>query len=142
MQIPPSTLSSASLKLSIVRDLWASVRTHTPLDHLHLAGQKLIACLVDGEEDLVGEIDGPLHEDEARKHWAMLCAEVLYLCDRDELRSFWGARRSQGRQRTPPTWSKKSDVRCLVWAAFLHKWQDEAQWDWEGALALLCVPFV
>ena len=141
MRVPQSTLSSGSLKLSIARDLWTSIRTHVPLDHLYHAGQKLVTCLVDGEEDLVGDYDGPLHEDDARKHWAMLCAEVLYLCDRDELRSFWGAK-CETRRRTPSTWSKKSDVRCLVWAAFLHKWQDEPHWDWDGAIALLCVPFV
>ncbi|KAF7977771.1 hypothetical protein HWV62_2653 [Athelia sp. TMB] len=141
MRVPLSTLSSGSLKLSIARDLWTSVRTHVPLDHLYHAGHKLVACLVDGEEDLVGDYDGPLHEDDARKHWAMLCAEVLYLCDRDELRSFWGAK-CETRRRTPATWSKKPDVRCLVWAAFLHKWQDERHWDWDGAIVLLCVPFL
>ncbi|KAF7980462.1 hypothetical protein HWV62_37928 [Athelia sp. TMB] len=141
MRVPLSTLSSGSLKLSIARDLWTSIRTHVPLDHLYHAGHKLVACLVDGEEDLVGDYDGPLHEDDARKHWAMLCAEVLYLCDRDELRSFWGAK-CETRRRTPATWSKKSDVRCLVWAAFLHKWQDEPHWDWDGAIVLLCVPFL
>lgn len=139
---PSSTQSTGSLKLSIARDLWASVRSSIPTDHLTIAGEKFVACLVDTEDELAGETDAPLYEDDARKHWAMLCAEVLYLCDRDELRSFWGARRGKGSRRAMATWSKKSDVRCLVWAAFLHKWQEESQWDWEGAITLLSVPFV
>lgn len=137
-----STQSTGSLKLSITRDLWASVRSYIPADHLTIAGEKFVACLVDSEDELAGETDAPVYADDARKHWAMMCAEVLYLCDRDELRSFWGARRCKGSPRAVTTWSKKPEVRRLVWAAFLHKWQEEAQWDWDGAITLLSVPFV
>ena len=137
-RVPPSLHSNIALKLSITRDLWTVVRTTIPLDLVAAAGEKLLACLVDNEDDWVWETDP---NDDARKQWAMFCAEILLACHSDELKLFWGTSREVGNGRKG-AWSRKPTVRHLVWACFVHKWKEEGDWNWEGAAILLGVPFV
>jgi hypothetical protein len=135
---PPSSHSNTALKISITRDLWTTTRTTVPLELITAAGEKLLACLVNDEDDWVWELDSP---DDARKQWAMFCAEVLLVCDLDELRLFWGTSRV-ARSEKKRGWSKKAEVRRLVWDCFVQKWKAEGDWHWEGAVVLLSVPFV
>jgi hypothetical protein len=137
-KVPPSLHSNISLKLSITRDLWTIIRTTIPPDFVVAAGEKLLACLIDNEDDWVWETDS---SDDARKHWAMFCAEVLLVCASDELRSFWGTSRGSGND-SKRDWSRKPEVRRLVWACFVQKWKEEGDWNWEGAIILLGVPFM
>jgi hypothetical protein len=133
---PPSSCSSTILKLSITRDLWAIVRANVPLELITVAGKKLLGCLVDNEEGLVWETDSP---DDARREWAMLCAEVLLVCDLQELKSFWGI---AGSERKGEVWSRKTEVRSFVWTCFVQKWKEDGGWYWEGAVILLGAPFL
>jgi hypothetical protein len=71
----------------------------------------------------------------------MFCAEVLLVCDLHELRLFWGTSRDAGSEKKKE-WSKKAEVRRLVWDCFVQKWKAEGEWHWEGAVVLLGVPFV
>lgn len=128
IRAPPSSHSNTFLKVSITRDLWTTVRTTVPLDDITAAAEKLLTCLVNNEDDWVWESESP---DDARKQWAMFCAEVLLVCDLHELRLFW-----------KKEWSKKAEVRRLVWDCFVQRWKAEGEWHWEGAVVLLGVPFV
>lgn len=134
----PSSHSNTVLKLSIIRDLWATVRTTVPSDLMAVAGEKVLCCLLDKEDKLMWETDSP---DDARKQWAMFCAEVLLVCDMDEVRSFWDINRHAGSQRKRE-WSRKPETRSLVWTCFVQKWKEEREWHWEGAVILLGAPFV
>jgi hypothetical protein len=138
IRAPPSSHSNTALKVSITRDLWTTVRTTVPLDDVTVAAERLLACLVNSEDDWVWESDSP---DDARKQWAMFCAEVLLVCDLHELRLFWGTSRDAGSEKKKE-WSKKAEVRRLVWDCFVQKWKAEGEWHWEGAVVLLGVPFV
>jgi hypothetical protein len=122
----PRVRSNAALRLSVTRDLWTSTRTAIPHNLLRLAGQKFIATLTQNENELVPETDS---QDDSRKEWSLLCAEVLSVCDDSELQSFWGSLRN---------WTP--EVRSLVWGSFVEKWT-EAGDSWEGAAFLLSVPF-
>jgi hypothetical protein len=103
-----------------------------------VAGEKLLACLVDNENELVWATDAP---DDTRKQWAMVCAEVLLVCDPEELKLFWGTNRDCGSQRKRD-WSRQAEVRSLVWTCFVQKWKEEGAGYWEGAVVLLSAPFV
>lgn len=125
--------SNTALKLVVTRDLWTVVRTTFPSNVLHSAGARLLACLMEDEADLVWETDSP---DDARKQWAYLCAEVLVVCELDDLREFWAKR-----SRAMAMMSYEPGVQSLVWGCFVEKWTEDAEGSWEGAALLLGVPF-
>ncbi|KAG2037799.1 hypothetical protein BDR03DRAFT_896321 [Suillus americanus] len=125
--------SNAALKLVVIRDLWTLMRTTFPNNVLHSAGARLLACLIEDEADLVWETDSP---DDARKQWAYLCAEVLVVCEVDDLREFWAKR-----SRAMVMMSYEPGVQSLVWGCFVEKWTEDAEGSWEGAALLLGVPF-
>ncbi|KAG1720483.1 hypothetical protein EDB19DRAFT_1917951 [Suillus lakei] len=125
--------SNSALKLVVTRDLWTVIRTTFPNNVLHSAGARLLACLIEDEADLVWETDSP---DDARKQWAYLCAEVLVVCEVDDLREFWAKR-----SRAMAMMSYEPGVQSLVWGCFVEKWTEDAEGSWEGAALLLGVPF-
>ncbi|KAG2342195.1 hypothetical protein BDR05DRAFT_964509 [Suillus weaverae] len=125
--------SNAALKLVVTRDLWAVVRTTFPNNVLHSAGARLLECLIEDEADLVWETDSP---DDARKQWAYLCAEVIVVCEVDDLREFWAKRSC-----AMALMSYEPGVQSLVWGCFIEKWSEDAEGSWEGAALLLGVPF-
>lgn len=125
--------SNAALKLVVTRDLWTVIRTTFPNNVLHSAGARLLACLMEDEADLVWETDSP---DDARKQWAYLCAEVLVVCEVDDLREFWAKRSC-----AMAMMSYEPGVQSLVWGCFVEKWTEDAEGSWEGAALLLGVPF-
>ncbi|KIK93333.1 hypothetical protein PAXRUDRAFT_829068 [Paxillus rubicundulus Ve08.2h10] len=129
----PSTRSNAAMKLFVVRELWASMRTTFPNNLLHAGGAKLVECLVEDESDLVWETDTP---DDARKEWAKLSAETLVICDIDELRKFW-----ERRSRSYAMMSYEPGVQSLVWGCFIEAWKVDTEGSWEGATILLGIPF-
>lgn len=122
--IPPSR-SNAYLRLSVVRTLWRTTRTAIPHRALGAAGERLLACLVQHEDTLV------CATDEARAEWALLCVQVLLVCESNALRAFWA---SAGTGWEP-------EVRCLVWKTFVEQWTEDGEGGWEGAAVLLGVPF-
>ncbi|KIJ62575.1 hypothetical protein HYDPIDRAFT_176396 [Hydnomerulius pinastri MD-312] len=125
--------SNSAMKLSVIRELWSSMRTTFPNNLLHAGGAKLLECLIEDESDLVWETDAP---DDARKEWAKLCAETLVVCDIDELRKFWAKR-----SRSYAMMTYEAGVQSLVWGCFIEKWKADAEGSWEGAVILLGVPF-
>ncbi|KAI6114401.1 hypothetical protein F5141DRAFT_1187942 [Pisolithus sp. B1] len=124
--------SNASIKLSIVRELWAIMRTTFPHNLLHVGGLNILECLVEDEEALTEQ----LTTDDARTQWGYLCAETLVVCDADELRKFW-ARRARSVALMP----YEAGAQNLIWRCFIEKWKEDAESSWEGAVVLLGVPF-
>jgi len=131
----PPPRSNATLKLSVIRDLWSTTRTAIPHNLLSVAGQKFIAMLTQNDSELVPEIDP---EDDARKQWSLLCAEVLVVCDLGELRSFWGSSADEGKQQVQ-NWTL--GMTNVVWGSFIEGWRQDGGESWEGAAVLLSVPF-
>ncbi|KAF9241177.1 hypothetical protein BU15DRAFT_61124 [Melanogaster broomeanus] len=128
-----STRSNSAMKLCVVRELWASMRTTFPNNLLHAGGAKLLECLIEDESDLVWETD---HPDDARREWAKLCAETLVVCDIDELRQFWAKR-----SRSYAMMTYESGVQSLVWGCFIETWKADTEGSWESATLLLGAPF-
>ncbi|KAG6334257.1 hypothetical protein ID866_4832 [Astraeus odoratus] len=124
--------SNASIKLSIVRDLWAIMRTTFPNNLLHSGGAKLLARLIEDEEDLVEQAA----LDDTRMQWAHLCAGTMVVCDIDEARKFWTQR---AQSLTLITY--EVGVQSFIWRCFVEKWKEDAEGSWEGAIILLGVPF-
>ncbi|KAJ7781760.1 hypothetical protein DFH07DRAFT_386505 [Mycena maculata] len=127
---PTNNLSNAALKVKLVRSLWAVIRKAISNSQLVPAGEKFIYHLIQGEDEYTdsGEI--------SRTEWATLCAEVLVVCDPDNVQEFWnydGAENSK--------WEWTTDVRSSVWRSFVEKWNEEKECVWEAVLTLLAVPF-
>jgi len=133
-RVPPSLHSNIALKFSITCDLWTVVHTAIPLDLMVAAGEKLLACLVDIEDDWVWEMD---LNDDARKQWAMFCAGVLLAFNSDELKLFWGGRKWQEGGLV-----KETHRRALGMGLCAQVEEGGGGWNWEGAIILLDVPFV
>ncbi|KAJ6585182.1 hypothetical protein B0H19DRAFT_1108667 [Mycena capillaripes] len=123
-----TNLSNAALKLKLVRALWAIMRKAISSAQLASAGEKLIRCLLQGEDEFTdsGEI--------SRTEWATFCAEVLIVCDPDDLKEFW---RYDG-----VSYSKWTDaIRSTVWRCFAEKWKEESECGWPAIVTLLVAPF-
>lgn len=124
--------SNISIKLKMVNELWGIMRSVFPNDLLHAGSAKILEGLMEDEERLT-ELDDI---NDARTHWAYLCAETLLVCDIDELVKFW-ARRARSFTMMP----YEAGVQSLVWRCFVEKWKADAEGTWEGAVVLLGVPF-
>lgn len=109
------------------------MRATFPNNLLHAGGAKLLECLVEDESELVWEADTL---DTAREEWAKLCAEILAVCEVEELEKFW-AKRLQ----SYATVTYEPGVRSLVWGCFVETWTADCQASWEGGTVLLGVPF-
>jgi len=136
--LKPHARSNAAMKLSVARDLWDIVHRVIPVDDIFVTGQKLLACLVENESDLVWETDSP---HDARTQWTLLCGEILVHCGSDPLKEFWGVR---GAMKGDCRWQVSqwsSEVKSLVWRKFVERWREIAPSSWEDALLLLGVPF-
>ena len=127
-----------AIKLYLVRDLFTIARAVFPQDAFADLSETLLRWL-NAHEDTV--LDGVRCTDEVREQWACLCAEAAFACDVSVLQAFWNnvLRRAQ----RPSEWP--SNVRKQVWNAFCDKWGargTSTALTWEGAVVLLCVPFV
>lgn len=131
----PSSLPNNVLKLSLVHDLWTATANNVPHGYLAKAAERLLATLVDSELELVWDTELPT--DDARKHWAGLCAQVMLVGDSDELRHFWLNQESRN------GWSRSIEVRTFVWTCFLQKWTQASAWSsWQDGVLLLGLPFM
>ncbi|KAJ7784375.1 hypothetical protein B0H16DRAFT_295876 [Mycena metata] len=119
-----ANLSNAVLKLKLVRALWAVIRKVIPGPQLLSAAEKFITVIVTHEDEFTD------CGDVSRKEWAMFCAEVLIVCDPDDLKDFW----AYGGKWT-------NAVRSMVWRCFVERWKEESECAWQGVDALLAVPF-
>ncbi|KII86652.1 hypothetical protein PLICRDRAFT_699960 [Plicaturopsis crispa FD-325 SS-3] len=128
--------ANGALKLAIIAELWAIVRTVFPHALLSAAGEKLLMALADNEEELVQETGGDLGE--AQKMWGALCAEVCAVCDVEEVSAFWGKFVDE---RVKYSWTRDVADRRNVWASFSESWRMDVEGGWEGAMVLLGVPF-
>ncbi|KAJ7016133.1 hypothetical protein C8F04DRAFT_1056651, partial [Mycena alexandri] len=119
-----ANLSNAVLKLKLVRGLWAVIRKVIPSPQLVSAAEKFITVLVAHEDEFTD------CGDVSRTKWAMFCAEVLIICDFDDLKDFW-------------TYGEKwtDAVRSTVWRCFMERWKEESECAWQGVDILLAIPF-
>ncbi|KAF7346564.1 hypothetical protein MSAN_01884500 [Mycena sanguinolenta] len=120
-----TNLSNAALKLKVVRALWAIMRKAISNAQLTAAGEKLICELVKAEDEFTDS------GNVSRTEWAMFCAEVLIVCDPDDLADFWNHDK----------WDWTDAVRSTVWRCFVEKWRDENEGAWREIVTLLAVPF-
>lgn len=131
----PSSLPNNVLKLSLIHDLWSATASNIPQGYLAKAAERLLATLIDSELELVWDTESPT--DDARKHWAALCAQVVLVGDSDELKEFWLNQISED------GWSRNTDVRTFVWTCFLQKWTEASAWSiWQSGVLLLGLPFM
>ncbi|KAJ7245025.1 hypothetical protein B0H12DRAFT_1128328 [Mycena haematopus] len=119
-----TNLSNAALKLKVVRALWAIIRKVISHAHLMAAGEKLICELMKAEDEFTdsGEV--------SRTEWATFCAEVLIVCDPEDLEDFWSYDK----------WEWTDDIRSTVWRCFVEKWREESECAWQAIVTLLVVP--
>ncbi|KAJ7195459.1 hypothetical protein GGX14DRAFT_474774 [Mycena pura] len=127
---PTNNFSNAALKIRLVRALWAIVRKVISASQLHGVGEKLVFCLMKGEDEFTdsGEL--------SRTEWATFCAEALVICEPEDLQEFWnydGAASSK--------WEWTPAIRSTVWRCFVEKWKEESDYAWQGVVILLTVPF-
>lgn len=130
------TRSNGAMKLLVLRSLWSTTRTVFPHILLSGAGERLLLALADGEDDLL--MDAGADVEEVRKAWAYLCANICTVCDVEEIKAFWGKLVKGNRKYH---WSRPSKRRRAVWEIFVDVWKTDAEGGWEGAVALLNVPF-
>jgi hypothetical protein len=135
-QCVPPTLSNAALKLSLVRELWSVTRSAITNSLACLAGETFLEWLMKNENNLVWESGA---EDDARRQWASLCADILVVCDADEMSAFWG--RKIGVEGKKKQWAWTQDIRSLVWKSFVEVWREDKDRTIEGCIVLLGVPF-
>lgn len=126
---PPSIGSPTpdEMKIALVRDLWLTTRTTIPRELLRQAGEQFFGRLnkYDQDDHKWREFDY-----DAQIQWAQLFAEILLVCDVEDLKTFWATPRDE-------EWYNK-DLRRMVWRRFVRKWMGGT---WEGAIVLLSVPF-
>ncbi|KAJ6508515.1 hypothetical protein C8R45DRAFT_967683 [Mycena sanguinolenta] len=120
-----TNLSNAALKLKVVRALWGIIRKVISNSQLTSAGEKLICELMKAEDEFTDS------GDVSRVEWATFCAEVLIVCDRDDLEDFWNHDK----------WDWTDPVRSTVWRCFVENWRDESECAWREIVTLLAVPF-
>lgn len=123
-----------ALKLRLVRELWGKIRAVFPSTALAEPAERLLVILDRKEANLVVKLQ---LVDEVRAEWALLCAEVIQLCDEKAVQAFWGMRQSLKRRE----WSWTDGVKRMVWTQFVEKWKDD-QSNWESAIVLLSAPFL
>ncbi|KIL61387.1 hypothetical protein M378DRAFT_82602 [Amanita muscaria Koide BX008] len=137
---PTKRFTNGALKLRIVKDLWATVRTVVPHALLGLASERFLSCLVKNEDELLGGgdvLDFDTERDEAAlKLWSQLCAELVMCCDLGVVRPFWGCER-----RAEFSWSQGVS-RMPVWRIFADLWNAEANCTCESSTVLICAPFL
>ncbi|KAK7048531.1 hypothetical protein R3P38DRAFT_2869948 [Favolaschia claudopus] len=118
-------LSNGTLKLKVVRALWAGLRKIVPHAQLGSAGEKMICELIKLEDEVTDSADV------SRTEWAMFCAEVLVVCDPDDLKDFWNYSK----------WDWTNDIRGAVWRCFVEGWKEEKNCVWEAIVNMLVMPF-
>ena len=127
-----------AIKLYLVRDLFTIARAVFPQEAFADLSETLLRWL-NAHEDTV--LDGVRCTDEVREQWSCLCAEAAFACEVSVLQAFWN--NALRRAQRPSEWP--SNVRKQVWNAFCDKWGARGMstsLTWEGAVVLLCVPFV
>ncbi|KAF8630008.1 hypothetical protein AX15_003157 [Amanita polypyramis BW_CC] len=135
--------TNGGLKLKLVRDLWATVRTVVPHSLLASASEKLLLGLIRNEDDLVGGGDvldfDSESDDTAFKLWAQLCAELITSCDIDIMKAFWG--HENNAELELGKWNRALN-KMAVWRVFVELWKDESSCPWESSVVLLIAPFM
>ncbi|KAJ6525284.1 hypothetical protein DFH09DRAFT_1416643 [Mycena vulgaris] len=120
-------LSNGALKLKLVRALWAITRKVISNAQLICAGERLIYALVKGVDEFTDSGEA------SRTEWALFCAEVLIVCDADDVQSFWKCVGGSN-----PECERMKD---LIWRTFVEQWKEESKCNWDAALLLLLFPF-
>ncbi|KDQ62518.1 hypothetical protein JAAARDRAFT_203629 [Jaapia argillacea MUCL 33604] len=128
--------STTELKLLIIREFWASLRTAVPSQLLTDAGELFISRLQDRTHDILKESETSVPDLGAWEHWALLCTDVLLVCEVNQVKAFWSSKDGG----TAWAWSKMACT--MVWNTFLEEWAEAGKATWDGIVALLAVPFV
>jgi hypothetical protein len=117
-----------------------------PQDALAAAGEKLIELLMEYRDEMLWDCDV---EVGARKAWARLCADVMAVCDLEELRAFWGKACCgvgfvvDGRgAKKEKEWLWSADTRSSLWKTFMEMWKGDTEASWEGCVVVLAAPFL
>ncbi|TFY54884.1 hypothetical protein EVJ58_g8595 [Rhodofomes roseus] len=132
--MPTLERMNLGLKLYLARELWHVHMSIFSGEALEKSSEKLLGYLLYNEEYLVEELD---EADGVRLQWASLCAETLFACDAALLEKFWSGRHPKG-----PQFGWASEVRRLVWSAFVEKWRENSEVAWEMGVILLSAPFM
>ncbi|KAK2465757.1 hypothetical protein APHAL10511_002301 [Amanita phalloides] len=140
--VPTKHCTNGELKLKVVRDLWATVRTVVPHSLLAPASEKLLLCLIKNEDELLDDdiLSLDICDDGmALKFWMQFCTELAMCCDIDVMKSFWGID-SEG----DVQYQRWRRATCLmkVWRVFVDMWKAESVCTWESCAILLRVPFM
>ncbi|KAF8636188.1 hypothetical protein AX17_003676 [Amanita inopinata Kibby_2008] len=142
-QEPTKRFSNGALKLRIVRDFWATVRTVTPHALLAPASEKLLVCLVKSEAELLAGGDvldfDRGSDDAALKLWAQLSAELVMCCEDEIFKYFWSCDPQDEMELSGWT---RSNSRLSVWSTFASHWKAEDAGTWENSVILLSAPFL
>jgi hypothetical protein len=120
--------TNGELKLYVVSEMWRLIRITFPESALQRAGERLLSCLTQMEDDLVES------NDDARSLWVSLCVKALAVCEVDAMKMFWGFEAGLC------GWDWTEDIRKFVWRTSAEKWVEDSC-DWEGATVLLAAPF-
>ncbi|TFK69534.1 hypothetical protein BDN72DRAFT_959500 [Pluteus cervinus] len=131
---PAADLTNGLLKLHVVRRLFETTRAAIPHVHMNMAGERMLACLMKNEDEFTEGRPAVLGL------WARFCAEVIAVCDIDLIKAFWGympALRDKIWE-----WNWTDECKAVAWRAFLQKWREDPEANWEGCLYVLGVPFM
>ncbi|KAJ7069656.1 hypothetical protein C8F01DRAFT_1015641 [Mycena amicta] len=127
---PKNNLSNAALKIKLLRALWGATRQVCCGSRLAEAAEKLVYHLMKGEDEFTD------CGDASRTEWATFCADVLVICDPEDVQEFWkydGAPNSK--------WEWTPEIRSTVWRCFAEQWKEDGQAAWPAIAILLAVPF-
>ncbi|KAL4265394.1 Telomere-associated protein Rif1 N-terminal domain-containing protein [Pleurotus pulmonarius] len=113
--------TNADLLITIVHSLWTHLQQAIPRELLGDAAKEMLSGMWTVEHRLASE---------ARAEWASLCADVILTCEGSSVDVFWSR-----------AWNwAEEDVR-VSWEAFAERWRRDSKAGWEGAVALLNIPF-
>ncbi|KAF7314461.1 hypothetical protein MKEN_00918900 [Mycena kentingensis (nom. inval.)] len=134
---PKNALSNAALKIRLMRPLWMVTREVCSGDlsaggDLAEAAEKLVFHLMKWEDDFT---ESDSNDYAARREWALLCAEVLVVCEAEDVQEFWkydGSPKSK--------WNWTPEIRAVVWRSFAEVWTVERQTVWPAIAVLLAIP--
>jgi hypothetical protein len=125
-------LSSLTVKYTIVHGLWGAMRQVIPRAPLAECAPDVFAALFSNSGGLDADAD-------ALALWARACADVLVLCDVDDLKAFCAAARDEEGSDVAFEWD--TDARAVVWQQLAGTWIRDAEACLEGAILLLGTQF-
>lgn len=116
------------VKLLVLRDLWLETRTVIPNSLLRAAGQRFLDALAKNESLFT-------HHYRGAEQLTLLCAEILPVCDIEDLKAFWVPDVAIDHK-------TRKVMRSSLWMTFAEKWRLDSEGSWEGGIVLLGVPFM